>query len=159
MNRRDFIKGSTIILLGAPAIVRAESLMKIWVDPHKFYRPQYTMGYVADQDYTWLLICRKELDANKVILGDWFDLIHASGDVRLNPAKLDAMFRQTDYLFKNHRYTHYRIRAGGGFNPTVATQVARDHEPIHPIKRQVICMREEPAFSVFPTKKDQGTGQ
>ncbi len=32
MNRRDFLKVSGIIL-GAPAIVRAESLMKIWVPP------------------------------------------------------------------------------------------------------------------------------
>ncbi len=36
MNRREFLYGaakSGIIIAGAPAIVRAESLMKIWVPP------------------------------------------------------------------------------------------------------------------------------
>jgi len=34
MNRRGFLQ-SGLILLGAPAIVRAESLMKIWVPPYQ----------------------------------------------------------------------------------------------------------------------------
>jgi len=43
MNRRGFLGG----LLAAPAIVRAESLMKIWVPPKEVLVPQDPRRYLA----------------------------------------------------------------------------------------------------------------
>ena len=52
MKRRDFLKGS-VLILGAPAIVKAENLMKIWTPPkHKYYSS--CAGGITWVDSVWV---------------------------------------------------------------------------------------------------------
>lgn len=60
MNRRSFLSSAGLIL-GAPAIVRAESLMKIWVPTHTehWLADKAKVRFVGDPSLDRILIPRR----------------------------------------------------------------------------------------------------
>ena len=90
INRRQFIIGSGVIL-GAPAIVRAESLMKIFTPSDYLIGETYTIGFNAVENRTWVA------GSKAFKYGpDQYSLVTLGGDVRHAPMR-KVMFLDAGY--------------------------------------------------------------
>ncbi len=101
MNRRGFLQGG-LIILGAPAIVRAESLMKV-VAP-KIILPartwagsEHSFGYNKEEHYTWLRSTYKTPDGM-----EYHNLTRRTGGNFLYSEEGSDMIRVADMCYQRH---------------------------------------------------------